>query len=195
MASSRRLPAAERRQQLLRVALDVFGNTGYHASSMESVASKAGVTKPVLYQHFSSKHELFGEVVRTASAELRSSVEKALSEATSPRQKVEFGFTAAVDLLASNESISRVLFDETARADGAVASDLIAVEHILASGIAEELDGLEDVDDDVRLLLAHAIVGMIESTFRHWFNNDYNIEPADLAANLASLAWSGLRGQ
>jgi len=162
---------------------------------MDSVATRAGVTKPVLYQHFSSKHELFSEVVRSASADLRDAVEKALSGANSPREKVEFGFTAAVDMLASNEALSRVLFDETARADDAVASDLVAVERILASGIAEELTSLEDVDDDVRMLLAHAIVGMIESTFRHWFANDYNIAPSDLAANLASLAWSGLRGQ
>lgn len=194
MVSSPRLPAAERREQLLRVALEVFGDTGYHATSMDSVAARAGVTKPVLYQHFSSKNKLFGEVVGNASGELRDAVEKALSGANSPREKVELGFAAAVDILASNKALSRVLFDETARADEAVARDLIAVEHIMASGIADELGGL-DVDHDVRMLLGHAIFGMIESTFRHWFANDYNISPADLAAHLASLAWSGLRGQ
>jgi len=195
MATSSRLPAAERRQQLLDVALEVFGGTGYHATSMDQVAAAAGVTKPVLYQHFSSKNELFGEVVRNASGELRASVEKALSGASGPREKVDFGFAAAVDILASNRALSRVLFDETARADDTLAADLVAVEHILASGIAEELGTLEDVDGDVRLLLAHAIVGMLEVTFRHWFANDYDIDPSDLATRLASLAWSGLRGQ
>jgi len=195
MASSPRLPAAERRRQLLDVALEVFGDTGYHATSMENVALRAGVTKPVLYQHFESKHELFSKVVRSASRELQSAVEKALTGASNPREKVEFGFAAAVDVLASNRAISRVLFDETARADDDAASGLVAVEHLLASGIAEELSGLEDVDDDVRMLLGLAIVGMIESTFRHWFAGDYNIAPSDLAAHLAALAWSGLRGR
>ena len=58
-----RLPAAERREQLLRTAVAVFAEHGYHATSMNDVAEAAGVTKPVLYQHFSSKRELFIELL------------------------------------------------------------------------------------------------------------------------------------
>lgn len=56
---SLRMPAAERREQLLSVALDVFAGEGYHQTSMNQIAEAAGITKPVLYQHFASKRELY----------------------------------------------------------------------------------------------------------------------------------------
>ena len=63
-----RLPAAERRVQLLHAALSVFAQEGFQTATMESVATEAGVTKPVLYQHFSSKRELFLELLRDVGA-------------------------------------------------------------------------------------------------------------------------------
>ena len=65
---SGRLPAAERRDQLLVVALDVFASQGFHATSMNDIAAAAGVTKPVLYQHFSSKRGPLPRAAPRASA-------------------------------------------------------------------------------------------------------------------------------
>ncbi|MGZ6966617.1 MAG: helix-turn-helix domain-containing protein, partial [Acidimicrobiia bacterium] len=60
---SMRLPAEQRRTQLVAVAVEVFGERGFHATSMDEVAEAAGVTKPVLYQHFPSKRALFRELL------------------------------------------------------------------------------------------------------------------------------------
>ena len=79
-----RLPAARRRRQLLDVALELFAAHGYHATSMNDIAEAAGVTKPVLYQHFRSKRELYLELLEDVGGRLRDSIGKATSEATSP---------------------------------------------------------------------------------------------------------------
>ena len=70
VVATARMPATERRQQLLDVALGVFARNGYHETSMNALASEAGVTKPVLYQHFESKHELFAQVLQQTGARL-----------------------------------------------------------------------------------------------------------------------------
>ncbi|MFZ9232409.1 MAG: TetR/AcrR family transcriptional regulator, partial [Ilumatobacteraceae bacterium] len=71
---SMRLPAAERREQLLSVAMDVFAREGYHQTSMNDVAEAAGITKPVLYQHFSSKRELYLALIEEAGARLLTAI-------------------------------------------------------------------------------------------------------------------------
>ena len=92
-----RLPAAERRQQLLDVALTAFGRDGFHQTSMNELAEAAGVTKPVLYQHFGSKRELYLEVLREVGGRMVADVGKAIAAASGPRQQVEAGFGAYFD--------------------------------------------------------------------------------------------------
>jgi AcrR family transcriptional regulator len=65
-----RLPAPERRRQLLDVALEAFSARGFHPTSMHEIAEAAGVTKPVLYQHFSSKRELYLELLDDVAGRL-----------------------------------------------------------------------------------------------------------------------------
>src|SRR5438309_5302223 len=89
-----RLPAARRRRQLLDVALEVFATNGFHRTSMEEVAEAAGVTKPVLYQHFGSKRELYLELLDDVGAHLMDAIAKAVAAAPGPRQQVEAGFAA-----------------------------------------------------------------------------------------------------
>ena len=76
-----RLPAAQRRRQLLDVALTVFARDGFHDASMNDVARAAGVTKPVLYQHFSSKRDLFVELLTEIGNQLRDTIAKATADA------------------------------------------------------------------------------------------------------------------
>src|SRR5262245_58762369 len=93
-AGTPRLRAAERRQQLLDVALTAFADQGFHLTSMNELAEAAGVTKPVLYQHFGSKRELYLEVLRAVASRMISDVGKAIAAADGPRQQVEAGFGA-----------------------------------------------------------------------------------------------------
>ena len=89
------MPAAERRRQILNVGLVVFARHGYHDTSMSALAAEAGVTKPVLYQHFASKHDLFEVLLAETGDRLMRAIEACEVEET-PRRRVEAGFGAVV---------------------------------------------------------------------------------------------------
>src|SRR5579859_7602555 len=98
-ASTRRLTAEQRRQQLFAVALELFAQRGYRATTMDDIAEAAGVTKPLLYQHFSSKRSLYLELAHSVARDLLEAIAEATARAEGPRQQVELGFTAYFDLV------------------------------------------------------------------------------------------------
>jgi AcrR family transcriptional regulator len=188
-----RLPAAQRREQLLETATTVFAEKGYHATSMNDVAEAAGVTKPVLYQHFSSKRELFVELLTEIGDELRETIAKATADATRPRQQIEDGFRAYFHFVNDRTDAFRVLFGSGARRDPEFASFTRAVEASIAQTIAE-LIVVEGHPARYREVLAHGIVGMTEAASRHWLAHDREPDVDTLAAQLSGLAWAGMRG-
>ena len=119
-----RLPAARRRQQLLDVALAVFGEQGFHPASMNDVAEAAGVTKPVLYQHFRSKRDLYREVLTDVGADLLEAITTATTTAESPHEQVELGFIACFGWVEGNQAAFRVLFGGGTRRDGEFAAQV-----------------------------------------------------------------------
>lgn len=187
-----RLPAAERRRQLLDAALVAFGTAGYHGTSMDDVATNAGVTKPVLYQHFRSKHALYRELLSDVGARLVDEITKATADAGGPRQQVEQGFAAYFRFVAGHGEAFTLLFGSGSRRDVAFADEVRAVEAAVADAIATLIEA--DVEPEQRKVLAHAIVGIAEGTSRHWVAHDLDLEPELLARQLADLAWFGLRG-
>lgn len=192
---STRLPAKARRQQLLDTSLATFARLGYHDSSMNDIADSAGVTKPVLYQHFGSKRDLFLEVLSQLSSDLRGGVRDAAERAAAigPRAQVEAGFAAWFGWVDRNRDGFAVLFDGEVRRDAEFAEFTARVSRMMADTVAEYIvaDGL---DADRRRLLAYGIVGMAESTCRRWVEKEIDLDADDLARSVASLAWSGLRG-
>ncbi len=192
-APTTRLPAARRRKQLLDVALRVFADRGFHPTSMNDLAEAAGVTKPVLYQHFGSKRELYLELLEEVGDRLRDAIGKATSEAASPREQVQRGFAAYFRFVADNEAAFQVLFGGGTRRDEEFAAHALRVEESIADGIASRID-VVGLDDVTRRLLAHAIVGLAEGASRHWLRHQHGADPEELAATVADLAWAGLRG-
>src|SRR5882724_10867649 len=112
-----RLPAEQRRSQLLLVAVEVFGERGFHATSMDEVAEAAGVTKPVLYQHFPSKRALYRELLDDVDAQLVARLVTATSGVASGRERVQEGFAAYFRFVAENRSGVRLLFGASVRND------------------------------------------------------------------------------
>ncbi|MCU1353755.1 MAG: putative TetR family transcriptional regulator [Acidimicrobiales bacterium] len=191
--SDRRLPARERRRQLLDVAVRVFAAGGYHGSSMNEVAEAAGVTKPVLYQHFRSKRALYRELVEDVGSRLEDAITKATAEAAGPRQQVEAGFLTYFAWVDGNRESFAVLFGGATRADEDFAATALRVESTIADAIAALID-VEGLDTEGRRVLAHGLVGIAESTSRHWLIHDLDLDPEVLARQAAELAWAGLRG-
>ena len=190
-----RLPAAERRRQLLDVALHSFAQRGFHDTSMNDVAEAAGVTKPVLYQHFASKKALYRELVDDLGAGLEGAIVAAVAEADGPRKQVEAGFRACFRWATSQGAAFKVLFADRNRVDSELAAAVAKVESMMADRVAS-LIVVEGLSDDERHVLAFGVVGLAESTSRHWLG--LGLGPgldADAFADIvAQLAWSGLRG-
>lgn len=188
-----RMPAAQRRSQLLDTAVAVFAENGFHATSMNDVAEAAGVTKPVLYQHFGSKRDLFVEVLTEVGDELRETIAKATSDAAGPRLQVENGLRAYFRFVEGRTDSFRVLFGSGARRDPEFESFARDVEESIAVSIAELIvvDGRPAEHRDV---LAHGIVGMAEAASLYWLSHDRSPDVDTLASQLARLAWSGMRG-
>ncbi len=174
------------------MALEVFAEHGYHATSMNAVAHAAGVTKPVLYQHFRSKQALYGELLDDVSARLEEAITKAIAGATGPRQQVRAGFGSYFDFVTDHPAAFTILFGDTSRGDE-FAGATRRVEAAIAEAIAPLID-VEGLATEDRRLLAHGIVGLTEATSRHWVARGHQPPAGDLADRLAELAWAGLRG-
>src|SRR5437867_9225014 len=101
--ATRRLSAEARRAQLLDVARTVFAADGYHGAAMEMIASSAGVTKPVLYQHFESKKELYLALLQEDMSRLLKQVEKTIAGVSSNRDRIEGGIQAYFTFIDQNE--------------------------------------------------------------------------------------------
>ena len=111
------MPGPERREQLLKVARRVFGRSGFHSVSMDSVAKEAGVTKPILYDHFDSKKELYLALLEDDLAALKDKVQTALDEAPGNRERVRASFEAYFEFVDEHANGFRILQQEAIGAD------------------------------------------------------------------------------
>ena len=204
--TGRRLTADARRRQLFDVALRLFAKRGYAATTMDDIAEAAGVTKPLVYQHFESKRALYLELMDVFSGELVNRIVTATADAGGPRQQVELGFAAYFELMVGNEQAFRLLYGRDAPDDPELGAALRRVEDTIAEAIDPLIDA--GLDPEHRLLLAHAVVGMAEGASRHWLDAHLTESPPDdssavdvcqadeaarLATRLADFAWAGLR--
>jgi len=195
--SARRLTAEQRRQQLVAVALELFAQRGYRSTTMDDIAEAAGVTKPLVYQHFSSKRALYLELVNSIAQELLLAVRRGVEEAEGPRQQVELGFAAYFRLVVNREAEFRLLYGRDHADDKELGRALRTVEDAIAEAIEPLIDA--GLDDDHRRLLAYAVVGMAEGASRRFMEqratDDGSVEEEArrLAQRVANLAWAGLR--
>ena len=186
-----RLPASARRRQLLDAALEAFAASGFHATSMNEVAEAAGVTKPVLYQHFGSKRALYQELLDDVAVTLEARIHAATSTG-GPRSQVEAGFRAYFTFVAERRSRFTLLFGSGARRDAEFAETVSRLEASVAEWVASLID--VDIPDAHRRTLAYGIVGLAEATSRQWVTGALDVGVEELTAQAADLAWKGLRG-
>jgi AcrR family transcriptional regulator len=173
------------------VAVELFAERGFHATSMDDLAEAAGVTKPVLYQHFPSKRALYRELLDDVDTRLTDRIVGATTRATSGRERVQDGFAAYFRFVATDRAAFRLLFGASVRND----PEFAAVAEATIDRIADLIAQLIDIDaaPDHRRTLAHAMVGMAEATSRRMAHADGEDDPERLARWLAEMAWFGLR--
>ena len=186
-----RLPAGERREQIIAVAVTVFARSGYHGASMNDVAEAAGVTKPVLYQHFASKQDLYLALIDDVGKRMIDAIGKATAGATDGRAQTELGFRAYFRWVADDHDGFLLLFSTQANRDAAATTAIRSITSEAASAIAP-LIAIE-IDPEQRRTLAHGLVGLAEGVSRRLVERGDDFDPDELARLVANLAWAGLR--
>ncbi|MDI2031891.1 TetR/AcrR family transcriptional regulator [Saccharopolyspora sp. TS4A08] len=183
----------ERRQQLLDVARALFAEKGFDGTSIEEIAHRAGVSKPVVYEHFGGKEGVYAVVVDREMRDLLDLIVSAL-DAGHPRVLLEQAAHALVDYIDENTDGFRVLVRDSpvASSSGTFSSllnDIASqVEHIL--GLQFSARGY---DAKLAPLYSQALVGMVALTGQWWLEAR-KPKKEEVAAHLVNLAWNGLSG-
>ena len=188
---SPRLTATARREQILDVALEVFATAGFHGASMNEVAEAVGVTKPVLYQHFDSKRDLYQALIDEVGSRLVASIAKATAEATDGKSQTELGFQAYFRWVSEDHDAFRFLFGSGTRRDDEFNTAVQRINAEAAEAVAPLI--AVDIDEGHRRMLAHGIVGLAEGASRLLVELGDNFDADEVAGEVSALAWAGLR--
>ena len=185
------MTAAERREQLIAIARRAFAERGFDGVSVEEIAARAAVSKPVVYEHFGGKEGLYAVVVDREVQELLGTMREALT-ATSQRMLLEQATFALLDYVEASSDGFRILVRDSPPGSGigryvSIISDTVTrVEGILGDQFAAR-----GFDPKVAPLYAQMLVGMVSTTGQWWL--DVRTPAKDVvAAHLVNLAWNGL---
>jgi AcrR family transcriptional regulator len=191
---SNRLPRHERRRQLLDAALEVFVSQGYHAAAMDEIAERAGVSKPVLYQHFPGKLELYLALLDESVDTLVETVRDALRSNPDPKQRVAATFGAYFEYVGGKGQAYRLVFESDLSNETAVRERLDRGTRECAEMVSQAVREDAGLSDDEAHLLSVGMVGMAQITARYWLGTRDRI-PREAAEQLvARLAWRGISG-
>jgi AcrR family transcriptional regulator len=192
------MTGAQRRAQLLDVGRSVFAERGYDAATVEEVAARAGVSKPVVYEHFGGKEGLYAVVVDREVQSLLTSL-TAARVGTSPRELLEQATLALLTYVEEQADGFRILVREPpvggspGSGFATLISDVAArVEHILAAQLAAR-----GYRTSFAGLYAQALVGQVTLVGQWWLEQAHPEAAAppgrdEVAAHLVNLAWNGL---
>jgi len=186
-----RLEGSVRRGMILDSALEAFARNGYHDASMSEIADATGVTKPVLYQHFASKRDLYRELLAETGRMLVDTIVTAASGGSTGREQTELGMTAYFQWVHDNPNAFVLLFGGAARVDEEFARTVRDVEAQIADAISP-LIAVELPPGEQRTM-ALGLIGMAEAVSRHLMATYQEGDPRQLGMQVARLAWSGLR--
>lgn len=195
--SDNRPQHVERREQLLLVARGIFAERGFQSTTMDDIAKEAGFTKPILYQYFDSKTDLYHEIVTQTAQKLLSSLDAAVSSVESPRTKIEVAFRVYFEMVVTETDAFRILFIHAH--EGQTAAELRKLELGLIAFLEPYIN--ISISDDHRRQLAAGVVGIAEGAAATWlvqqaakgWPTPTPSEAERLAARSATLAWGGLR--
>ena len=189
-----RLPRSARRRQLLDAALTVFVAQGYHSAAMDDIADKAGVSKPVLYQHFPGKRDLYLALLDESAAALMASVRGAMLSTTDNKARVRATVSAYYQFVEDKTGAFRLVFESDLIGEPEVRERLESVERQCADAVAAVIAEDTGLPEAEARLLGAGLAGIAQVTARTWAANGESL-PRDQAIDLvASLAWRGIRG-
>ena len=188
-----RMTSAQRREQLIKVARNLFAEHGVEATSVEEIAATAGVSKPIVYEHFGSKDGLYAVVVDREVQRLETAINQAL---TTPgaryREIIERGALALLDYIDECPEGFRIISRDSTSTTGSFASILsditMSAEDLLRPGLIKR-----GFDPKLAGPFGQALVGLVAMAGQTWLETRTPAKDV-LAAQLVNLAWNGLSG-
>jgi AcrR family transcriptional regulator len=189
-----RLPRRERRAQLLDSALEVFVAQGYHAAAMDDIAERAGVSKPVLYQHFPGKLDLYLALLDVACDQVIDNCRAALAATHDNKTRVAAAMDAFYTYVAAENGAFRLVFESDLTSEPAVREHVERVTTECAAMIADVIHDDTGLPGEASRLLAVSLVGMAQVSARFWISEAAGIDQAQAVELVSGLAWRGIRG-
>jgi AcrR family transcriptional regulator len=183
---------AARRAQLLQSARTVFVSQGYHATSMDDVADSAGVSKPVLYQHFSSKLALYQALLDESATEMVRRVEQAIAVSEDNAERVEKAVAAYFAFVADEDQAFRLIFESDLRGEPEIAAAVDRATEACIAAISDTITADTGTDQASARLLAAGLVGLSQVGARYWLDQSESISQQRAVALLSTLAWRGI---
>ena len=189
-----RLPRRARRTQLLSAALEVFVAQGYHAAAMDDIAERAGVSKPVLYQHFPGKLDLYLALLDASCDQIIDNCRVALASTVDNKMRVAATMDAFFEYVAGDTGAFRLVFESDLTNEPAVREQVERVTTECADMIAHVIHDDTGLPDDASRLLAVSLVGMAQVSARFWISEAAGISQPQAVELVSGLAWRGIRG-
>jgi len=191
---SARMPRVARRAQLLDAAREVFVANGYHAAAMDEIAERAGVSKPVLYQHFPGKLDLYLALLDQSAEGMLARIHEALGSTDGNKLRVAATVSAYFSYVDDADESFRLLFESDLTNEAAVRERLDRLNRGCAQEISQVIAEDTGLPEEESMLLAAGLVGLAQVSARYWLSARGSI-PREAAAELvASLGWRGIRG-
>lgn len=187
-----RLPRDERRRQLLAAAQAVFVGNGYHGAAMDDIADAARVSKPVLYQHFPGKRDLYLALLDSHLAELTELLIDALRSTDDNDLRVHATMRAYFQFIAQDSRAHRLVFESDISNEPDVSSRLEAFNAHFASAIAEVIADDTQLSMVEATLLGRGLAGMAQISARYWLETDGRLDIDAAAELIYRLAWRGI---
>jgi AcrR family transcriptional regulator len=189
-----RLPRSARRRQLLQAAQDVFVAQGFHAAAMDDIADRAGVSKPVLYQHFPGKRELYLALLEQQVDLLTERVRAAMAGTDDNRERVDGAVGAYFDFIDAEGEAFRLVFESDLRNDEDVRALVDRGVRACVEAIAEVITAETGSEPERALLLARGLTGMSETSARWWLAAKGTVSRDEAVGLVSALAWRGMSG-
>ncbi len=188
-----RMTGQERREQLIEVSRGLFADKGFDGTSVEEIAARAQVSKPVVYEHFGGKEGVYAVVVDREVRRLLDIIRDSLTEAEGPKDMIELATLALLDYVDTHTEGFRILVRDSniGTSSGSFASILSdvasQVEDILVTAFKNR-----KLDHRAAPIYAQMLTGMVGLTGQWWLDNRKHSKQV-VAAHLVNLAWNGMK--
>ena len=189
-----RLPRDERRAQLLVAALEIFTAAGYHSAAMDEIADRAGVSKPVLYQHFSSKLELYLAVLDIHIELLVTQIQNAIASSPDNASRVKATVDTYYSFIDNGGDSYRLLFENDMNSEPAVRERLNRMTHDCAEAVSTAISQDTGIPKEASMLIGVALMGCAQVTARHWLERESQLTGEQATGLITNFIWRGLAG-